>query len=176
VSNRFVKLRSCFEVRKDILMANEGSHFASVLEYIGRDVLQQLRSIPEPLLNQPLSLPETNTLFALATHLVGSGELWVLALAGGRTVVRDRNAEFHATGTLAELVARYERWIADIHEVLDALPDEEMERIAQMPATFQPRPPDKRMTVRDCLLHSVEHSALHQGHIELTCQVLGQRG
>ena len=157
-------------------MANEGSHFASLLEYIGREVLQQLRNVPEPLLNQPLTLPETNTLFALATHLVGAGEFWVLALAGGRTIVRDRPAEFHATGTLAELVTRYERWIADTHEVLDALPDETMEQIAHPPASFQPRIPDRPMTVRDCLLHAVEHAALHQGHIQLTCQVLRQQG
>jgi uncharacterized damage-inducible protein DinB len=156
-------------------MANEASHFASLLEYIGRDVLQQLRAVPEPLLNQPLTLPETNTLFALATHLVGAGEFWVLALAGGRTVVRDRPAEFHATGTLAELVARYERWIADVHAVLDTLPDAEMERGVQPPTTFQPRDPNQPMTVRDCLLHAVEHSALHQGHIQLTCQFLSHQ-
>ena len=156
-------------------MANEGSHFASLLEYIGREVLEQLRTVPEPLLNQPLTLPETNTLFALATHLVGAGEFWVLSLAGGRTIERDRLAEFHTTGTLAELVTRYERWIVGTHEVLDSLPDETMERIAQPPATFQPRDPRQPMTVRDCLLHAVEHSALHQGHIQLTCQLLRQQ-
>ena len=153
-------------------MPNEGSHFASLLDYIGHDVVEHLRSVPEPLLNQPLTLPETNTLFALATHLVGAGEFWVLALAGERTIVRDRLAEFHATGTLVELVTRYERWIVDTHEVLDKLPDAAMERITQPPATFQPRTPSQPMTVRDCLLHAVEHSALHQGHIQLTCQLL----
>jgi uncharacterized damage-inducible protein DinB len=157
-------------------MANEGSHFASLLDYIGREVLQQLRRVPEPLLNQPLTLPETNTLFALATHLVGAGEFWVLSLAGGRTIARDRLAEFHATGTLAELEKRYERWIVDTHAVLDSLPDEAMERIAHPPATFQPRVPNQPMTVRDCLLHAVEHCALHQGHIQLTCQLLRQPG
>jgi hypothetical protein len=153
-------------------MASEAWHFAGVLENIGRDVLEDLRSVAEPLLNQPLPLPETNTLYALATHLVGSGEFWVLALAGDRTIVRDRNAEFQARGTMAELVARYERWIVDIHEVLDDLPDEVMERLATPPPTYQPRTPDKLMLVRDCLLHAVEHAALHQGHIQLTCQLL----
>jgi uncharacterized damage-inducible protein DinB len=154
-------------------MANEASHAASLLDYIGREVLQQLRSVPEEALNQPLTLPETNTLFALATHLVGAGEKWVLEHVGGRTIVRDREAEFYATGTLAELVARYERWIADAHEVLDRLPDVEMERVAST-AWFKrlTNPP----TVRDCLLHAVEHSALHQGHIQLTCQLLRHQG
>jgi|SRR5579859_2428781 len=157
-------------------MVNEAPHFASVLEHIGQDVLAQLRAVPEDLLNQPLALPETNTLFALATHLVGAGEFWTLVMAGERTIPRDRPAEFHATGTSAELVTRYERWIADVHAVLDSLPDAEMERIASPPASFQPRNPHQPMTVRDCLLHAVEHSALHQGHIQLTCQMLTQGG
>lgn len=153
-------------------MANEASHFASVLEYIGGDVLQQLRAVPEALLNQPLTLPETNTLFALATHLVGAGEFWVLVQVGGRTIARDRAAEFHATGTLPELIARYERWIADVHEVLDSLPDEAMERVVQSAFTAWFKHLANLPTVRDCLLHAVEHSALHQGHIQLTCQLL----
>ena len=157
-------------------MANEASHVASLLEYIAHDVLEQLRSVPEPLLNQPLSLPETNTLFALATHLVGAGEQWVLMWAGGRTIARDRAAEFHATGTLAELEARYQRWIADVHEMLDTMPDAELEREVQQARTgwFQhlSGPP----TVHHCLLHAVEHSALHQGHIQLTCQLLRHQG
>jgi uncharacterized damage-inducible protein DinB len=152
-------------------MANEASNVASLLDYIGHDVIEQLRSVPEALLNQPLALPETNTLFALATHLVGAGEAWVLVQAGGRAIPRDREAEFHATGTLAELVERYERWIADTHEVLESLPDEEMERVVSARTTWF-RHFTRQPTVRDCLLHAVEHSALHQGHIQLTCQLL----
>jgi uncharacterized damage-inducible protein DinB len=157
-------------------VANEASHVASLLDYIGRDVIQQLRSAPEPLLNQPLALPETNTLFALATHLVGAGEFWVLAHAGGRTIARDRAAEFRAVGTLPELVERYERWIADMHEVLDSMPDEAMGRVVPLATTSWFRQLDRPATVRHCLLHAVEHSALHQGHIQLTCQLLRHQG
>ena len=157
-------------------MANEASHAANLLEYIGRDVLEQLRSVPEPLLNQPLTLPETNTLFALATHLVGAGEKWVLGHVGGRTIARDREAEFYATGMLAELVARYECWIVDTHEVLDTLPDSEMERVVVSASTAWFKRLTNPPTIRDCLLHAVEHSALHQGHIQLTCQLLRHQG
>ena len=156
-------------------MPNEASHFASMLEYIGRDVLQQLHTIPEHLLNQPLMLEDTNTLFALATHLVGSGEDWVLMQVGGRTIARDRPAEFRAIGNFAELEMRYEHWIAEVHKVLDSLPDGEMERIIQAHPSFLERTSNRPTTVRDCLLHAVAHSALHQGHIQLTCQLLSQQ-
>jgi uncharacterized damage-inducible protein DinB len=153
-------------------MPNEATHIAVVLDAIGRDVLKQLAGIPDDLLNKPLDLPETNTLFALATHLVGAGEFWVLALAGGWHIERDRPAEFHATGKGTDLVARYERWLENIHQVLDTLPDSAMERQVDPPAHFRTRMHDQSFTVRDCLLHAVEHSALHQGHIQLTRQLL----
>ncbi|HEY7124311.1 MAG TPA: DinB family protein [Ktedonobacterales bacterium] len=153
-------------------MANEALDIASVLDAIGRDVIKQLADIPDDLLNKPLDLPETNTLFALATHLVGAGEFWVLALAGGWHIERDRQAEFHATGQGADLLARYERWLENIHKVLDTLPDSAMGQHVDPPATYRARMHDQSFTVRDCLLHALEHSALHQGHIQLTRQVL----
>jgi hypothetical protein len=52
--------------------------------------------LPDEVLNRAVPICEANTLFALATHLVGAGEFWVLVLAGGREGDRDRDAEFHA--------------------------------------------------------------------------------
>lgn len=156
-------------------MATEASHVATMLEYIGRDVLLQLHAVPESLLNQPPDLEDANTLFALATHLVGAGEDWVLHYAGGRTISRDRPAEFHAVGTLADLQTRYDRWIADVHQVLDKLPDADMERVVEAHPTFLVWTSNAPTTVRDCLLHAVAHSALHQGHIQLTCQMLSHQ-
>jgi len=57
----------------------------------------------------------------LATHLIGSAEYWVLELAGGRDVQRDRLSDFCATGTGAELAARYERWLAADFSLLSIL-------------------------------------------------------
>ena len=70
-----------------------------------------------------MPIPEANSLFALATHLVGAAEFWVLALAGGRQIARDRDAEFRASGTYQELEVRYLRWLAEVRDVLSTLPD-----------------------------------------------------
>lgn len=152
-------------------MLSEGSSFATVIERIARDVLAALDGISDELLNRPLPLPDTMTLAALATHLVGAGEWWVLATAGNRTVERNRPAEFSAAGTVASLAARYEQWIASAHAVLDRLPAAEMERVVE-PGDYRGSLGNQTMTVRDCLLHAVEHSAGHLGHIQLTRQML----
>jgi hypothetical protein len=148
--------------------------FASVLERIGRDVLAQISSLPEPLLNQPLPLPETNSLFALATHLVGMSEFWVLALVGERPVQRDRSAEFLAQGTADGLVQRYTHWLTQMHEVLDTLPASKLGDVVDPPQEYRTTGGllDGPVTVLDCLLHTVEHSAVHLGHMQLTRQFL----
>lgn len=148
-----------------------GAQFAQMLERIARDTLRALEDIPDEVLNRPLPLPETNSIFALATHLVGAGEFWTLVLVGGREIPRDRPAEFHATGTGAALVTRYERWIAELHALLDTFSEEELERMAN-PAPFRAWRDDMPQTMLTCLLHAVEHSALHLGHIQLTRQMV----
>ena len=64
-------------------MPGEAGHFAVVLERIVRHALAQCRDLSDVDLNRPLALPESNTAFVLATHLIGSAEYWVLELAGG---------------------------------------------------------------------------------------------
>lgn len=155
-------------------MSDETTQIARVLDQIGHEVLDQLEGLSDEALNRHLTLPEANTLFALAIHLVGAGEFWVLVIAGGRTIPRDRLAEFQASGTCADLTERYERWIADVHEVLNALVPERLEeRIDVNRFRSPPGASAEEVSVREALLHAVEHSALHLGHIQLTRQLLG---
>ena len=154
-------------------MSDEGSRFAMVLERIARRCVTQFRDISNSDLNRSLVLPESNTAFALATHLIGAAEYWVLHLAGGHDVHRDRPSEFHASGTRDELVARYERWLTAMKDVLSKLPDEKLDQRVSVRAGYHPSLENAPMTVRDALLHAVEHCAVHQGHLELTRQLLG---
>jgi uncharacterized damage-inducible protein DinB len=154
-------------------MPGEASHFAAVFERIARHALAQFRDISDVDLKRPLALPESNTAFVLATHLIGPAEYWVLELAGGRDVQRDRLSEFRATGTGIELAARYERWLAAMQELLQTLPDKRLDQPVSVPASYHPTLDEEPMTMRDALLHAIEHGALHQGHLELTRQLLG---
>lgn len=154
-------------------MTDEAHALELALDRIGQRSLDQVREISDEDLNRPLDLPESNSAFVLATHLIGAAEYWVLELAGGQDVARDRPAEFRATGTGAALAARYERWLAAMHTVLAALPGERMGQPALAHDGQQARQGGQPVTVRDALLHAIEHCALHQGHLELTRQLLG---
>jgi uncharacterized damage-inducible protein DinB len=155
-------------------MTGEAAQFAMVFERIGENLLSALQDIPAETLNRRLDLPETNSLFALATHLLGASEFWTLALGAGRTVERDRAAEFRASGTYGDLATRCRRWIADVHDAFDAMPDAALDKALDGPPNaYRGTLPPGQMSARECLLHAIEHGALHLGHIQLTRQLLG---
>lgn len=158
-------------------MARPGTaaRIADLLERIARDAMAQFGDITDEDFNRRLSLPESNTLCALATHLVAAGEFWVLVLVGEREIPRNRPAEFSATGRARDLLPRYERWIQGVHEVLDDFPDERLSEPVEPPAGYalSTASQRERSDIRDALLHAVEHSALHLGHLQLTRQFLG---
>ena len=148
-------------------MPTEAVQFASVIERTAREIISQIEALDGDSLNHLLQFEGANTLGALATHCVGMGEYWVLALVGGRTIERDRPAEFRARASARELVLRIERWIVDMHALLDTLPDEQMNRVVDPPAAFRGPELPEVITVRDSLLHVVEHNATHLGHIQI---------
>ncbi len=156
-------------------MPGTAARIADLLERIARDAMAQFEDITDEDFNRKLSLPESNTLCALATHLVAAGEFWVLVLVGKREIPRNRPAEFFATGQARDLLLRYERWIQGAHEVLDALPDERLNEPATPPEGYalSAASQRERSDIGDALLHAVEHSALHLGHLQLTRQFLG---
>jgi len=156
-------------------MPGAAARVADVLEHIARDAMAQFGDITEKDFNRTLNLPESNTLCALATHLVSAGEFWVLVLVGKREIPRNRPAEFFATGRAQDLLPRYECWIQDVHEVLDSFPNERLSEPATPPAGYSLSTASQRerSDVYHALLHAVEHSALHLGHLQLTRQFLG---
>jgi hypothetical protein len=146
--------------------------FASIEHFLRKladDALRQLDGVSQEDLNtwRPREhLHDVNTFYALGTHLVGSGEFWVLHAAGGRPLNRDRPAEFRAQGRLDDLRARYDHWLAECHAVLSGLTPEDLGRVVDLPEWE-----DDTWTVGACLIHAVEHTATHVGHLHIQRQL-----
>ncbi len=65
-----------------------------------------VEALGDDLANQRPPFPSANSPFATLTHCVGVMEYWVGEHVAGRSVERDRDAEFRATGSVADLVER----------------------------------------------------------------------
>jgi len=142
-----------------------------MLNHLTDEVFAALEGLPVEGLNWRPPLPNANSPFAIATHIVGSGEWWILRNLCGQARTRDREAEFHAEATpagLAPLRARFDAWLRECRAALAALPREEWERVREVP---RPAGEPRWLTGRQCMLHSLEHTALHLGHLQLTRQL-----
>ncbi len=106
----------------------------------------------------------TNSLAAMATHIAGSGTYLIKEVIGRQPVHRDREAEFAARGAdPAALKARLDGAAKAVEQVLAPL------TAAQMEEDRKYR--DRTAKVRWIILHVIEHTALHLGHMQLTRQL-----
>lgn len=149
---------------------------AHMLELLARDVLRTLEDVPDHVLNAEVEVPEANSLFAIATHLLASSRVWTQVAIGGETFDRDRDSEFVATGTFEQLRASYEAWIEAMHRVLDGMPESELTRetgyAPYRPDLLASEPETGSMTVAHALAHCIDHIAIHLGHIQVTRDAL----
>jgi hypothetical protein len=140
------------------------------LRKLAADALSQLEGVPETDLNEwrpSLGLQDINTFFGLTTHLVGAGEYWVLHAAAGQPTNRNRPAEFVSTGHLEVLRNRINTWLDNSTAYLESVTEADLGRI------FERKDPNEtlRWTVARCLLHAVEHTATHVGHLHIQRQI-----
>ena len=126
-------------------------------------LLRTLDSLDEEAVNWKPAAPSANSLLVLVTHALASAEDHVVRRAGGKPVVRSRDAEFAAKGDASKLATRADevnRRIAETLAELDGrLGDEREPSFDNWPGMW---------TVRDTLVHSIAHTAEHAGHAELT--------
>jgi uncharacterized damage-inducible protein DinB len=108
--------------------------------------------------------PEMNSLSVLVVHLTGAERYWIGDVAMGDPSGRDREAEFRVKGITAEAlkqrIADMDRYQAAAFEKLKLPALEEM-RVARA---------GKEVTLAKALLHPLQHTGQHVGHIELLKQ------
>jgi uncharacterized damage-inducible protein DinB len=106
----------------------------------------------------------TNSLAVLVTHIAGAEHFWIGEVVGGLPASRDREAEFAtAAKDAGELVRLLDATGAETRQVFARLKpfDLDGEREAR----------GRTIPVRWCILHVVDHTALHLGHMQLTRQL-----
>lgn len=125
--------------------------------------------LDERALNWRPQVAEPNSIFVLATHILGNAEGWILGIACGQHVPRDREAEFLASGKDASpIIDKARELTRRIDDALAALPDaalDDMRDPAQALWGIGTRHP---VSVRGAIMHVIEHFALHLGHIDVT--------
>lgn len=141
------------------------------LRALRAQVLQTLAGLNADALNWSPTRENTNSLYVLATHCIGSEHGWIYEILGRGAQTRNRPAEFGAMADLAAqgneltaLRAQYEK-VAQETETLLAT------RTAQDLLTTRYRTPYGDVSERWIILHVIEHYSEHLGQMYLTRQL-----
>ncbi len=146
-------------------MLSETRTYIERLRALRADTLKALDGANARALNWKPTARDTNSLFVLATHLLGSERHWIHRVVGGRAVERDRDAEFRARGKdSANFRAQFDLVAQTSEEVLARLTDADLNAARDTPNYGT-------VTVRWAIVHLIEHFAEHVGQMNLTRQV-----
>ena len=107
---------------------------------------------------------EWNSLAVLAAHVAGSEIFWISEIVGGNPPTRNRDEEFTTqVSDSATLVSKLENAGEITKKVLYSLKDEDLNdtRIVE----------NRKVPVRWGILHIIDHTALHLGHMQITYQL-----
>lgn len=111
-----------------------------------------------------------NSLSVLVVHLAGSERYWIGDVVMGESSDRDREAEFRASGLdAATLNRRLDDILNYARAALGRLGLADLDRQCLSPRS------SKQFSAAWALLHALEHTAIHLGHIQLTRQLWDER-
>jgi len=149
-------------------MIAELDNYLARIEDLRNQVSGLIAELPAEALNwRPLEGKDdhaTNSLAVLAAHIAGAEHFWITEVVGGLPATRNRDAEFVTVAASAtELTQRLEKVSSETKDVFSKLSESDLN------GTRQAR--DRIVPVRWCILHVIDHSSLHLGHMQITYQL-----
>ncbi len=112
----------------------------------------------------------TNSLAVMASHVAGAEHFWIAEVIGRRPATRVRDEEFvTVVDSPAPLLEKLQSTGVETREVMASLTAADLEEMRQGWG--------RTVSVRWGLLHVIDHTALHLGHMQITYQLWqGRRG
>jgi hypothetical protein len=133
------------------------------------EMIRIVGELGDDLANRCPPLPGANSPYVILTHCLGVTEYWAGATVAGRSIERDRDAEFTARGDVASLCQRAEAARQRLREDLAGLDS------WATPGSVRRNPADPvpySETKGAVLLHILEELFQHLGHMEVTRDML----
>ncbi len=127
-----------------------------------------LAGLSDEQLNRRPPVPGANSAYVIATHVFGNARAWVVGIACGQPLGRDRPGEFASGGTYGELGKAAGALSGEIDAALAALDPARLDaRLTPSPELWGEGEPHE-ITVREALVHVLEHASIHLGQVQLT--------
>jgi uncharacterized damage-inducible protein DinB len=110
--------------------------------------------------------PDIPSICVLVTHIAGAERYWIGDVAAGDSSNRDREAEFNTKGVgKGALKVSLDQIEEYARQFLATLPLDDLDSVCISSRDGKP------FTVAWALLHALEHTAIHLGHIQIIRQL-----
>ena len=150
-------------------MPNEPITYVRQIKNLLDRLCEAVADLDERQLNLRPPVAGANSAYAIAAHILGNAEAWILGIACGLPIERDRPGEFAAAGAgAAPLIARANELALRFEKALSALPSGAFDEVRQPSQTLWGEGSPHPVTVREAILHAIEHAALHLGQLDVT--------
>ena len=150
------------------MMVAELANYLARIEDLHGQITGLITDLPAQALNwRPIDGPEhhaTNSLAVLTAHVAGAEHFWIAEVIGRRPPRRDRPAAFATVAISAEaMIQQLQETLQETKDVFAALGDSDLNGTR--------RADDRDVPVRWCLIHVIDHTSLHLGHMQMTYQL-----
>jgi uncharacterized damage-inducible protein DinB len=113
------------------------------------------------------NITEVNSLAVLALHVCGAEHFWIGEVIGGLPRTRDRQAELSTqVSSPDEVYDVLRRTLKQTREILGSLAPADLDRTLRVDG--------REVPLRWAILHVIDHTALHLGHMQMTYQLVRQ--
>ncbi len=129
--------------------------------------IETIGRLDDETVNQP-PFDGASSAAALTTHAMAAATFWCDHVIAGNPTSRDRDSEFVATATVAEVAERCDETKTLLHSLDSAIAAATSLHIEPTVQTALGRP----WTVGAALIHAYEELAQHLGHVEMTADIL----
>ena len=145
--------------------------FLPLMNHAFDRMVQMIEELGDERVNRRPDLPEANSPYVILAHCVGLTHYWIGRVCAGRPYMRDRDAEFRAQGSVAQM----QQAVRDLQQHLQD--DITRVRPDQPPVgDLEPRHSDLRGHKQgELLLRCYRELAQHHGHMDLTRDILLQQ-
>jgi uncharacterized damage-inducible protein DinB len=142
--------------------------YFNILQACHNDIHRALDGLPPAALDWKPG-PDMNSISVLVFHLAGAERYWIGDVAAQEPSGRDRDAEFRVYDVGVDTLKN--RLNGSLDYARTALERSSIEDLEQ--TRISPRD-GREFTVAWALIHALEHSMLHLGHIQITRQLWEQ--
>ncbi len=144
--------------------------YIQILDHMRDGVKKAIQGMTAEELNWVPLAKDTNSAAVLVNHLAGSESFLIHQVVGGTDIRRSRDAEFAArASSVADLEAMLDRTGTRSREVLSKVSARALGKMVSARVGAAPR------SLRQHILHVIEHYGQHLGHISLTRQLYAAR-